>query len=76
MTMHSPATRVDFVVPLLARFVSLFVALLVTLLGLSCVEAYWRFTLLSEQACLVRPVMRVLNHLSGLSACEDALTSY
>ena len=76
MTMHSPATRADLVMPFLASFVSLFVALLVTLLGLSYVEAYWRFTLLSEQACLVRLVMRVLNHLSGLSACDDALTSY
>ena len=76
MTMHSPATRADFVVPFSASFMSLFVVLLVTLLGLSCVEAYWRFTLLSEQACLVRLVMRVLNHLSGLSACDDALTSY
>ena len=76
MTMHLPATRADLVVPLLASFVLLFVALVAALVGLLCVEAYGGLTLWSEQACLVRPVMRVLNHLSGLSACDDALTSY
>ena len=76
MKMHSLATRADLVVPFLASFMSLFVVLLVTLLGLSYVEACLRLTLLSEQPFLVRPVMRVLNHLSGLSACDDALTSY
>ena len=76
MTMHSPATRADLVVPFLASFVVLFVALVAALVGLLCVEAYLRLTLLSEQARLVRPVMRVLNHLSGLSACDNALTSY
>ena len=62
MTMHLPATRADLVVPFLASFVLLFVALVAALVGLLCVEAYGG--------------LRVLNHVSGLSACDDALTSY
>ena len=76
VTMHLPANRIDLVVRFLASFVLLFVALDTALVGLLCVEAHGGLTLWSEQECLVRPVMRVLNHLSGLSACDDALTSY
>ena len=37
MTMHSPATRADLVVPFLASFVSRFVALVAALVGsLAC----------------------------------------
>ena len=69
MTMHSPATRADLVVPFLASFVLLLVALVAALVGLPFVEAYGGLTLWFEQACLVRLVMRVLNHLSGLTEC-------
>ena len=76
MTMHLPATRADLVVPFLASFVLIVCGIGSGTGRFAVCRGVGGLTLWSEQACLVRPVMRVLNHLSGLSACDDALTSY